>query len=50
MGMDTITFDDEIVKKKDFYGDDTQLFKIEDIDLDKIVVSVKEDMAKERVI
>ena len=48
MGMDTIKFDKKIVKKYNFYRGKTKLFEIEDIDLDKIKVSVQEGNDKKK--
>ena len=41
MGKDTMKLGDKVIEKADFYKDDIKLFKIEDIDLDKIRLSMK---------
>ena len=41
MGGVELTFGEKIVEKSDLYREDTKLFKIEDINLDKIELSKK---------
>ena len=41
MSKNTINFGDKSVEKRDLYKEDTKLFKIEDIDVNEIKVSMK---------
>ena len=43
MGKVELTFEEKIVEKSDLYREDTNLFKIEDINLDKIELSKKKN-------
>ena len=46
MGKVELTFGEKIVDKIGLYREDTKLFKIEDINLDKIELSKKNKMTK----
>ena len=50
MGEDTMKFGDKAIEKDDFYKDDIKLFKIEDIDLDKIKLSMKKKYGQKMII
>ena len=41
MGKDIVKFGEKIVEKTDLYREDTKIFEVEDIDLDKIRISTK---------
>ena len=42
----SINFDDEKIKKSDFYKNNNKIFNIGDIDVNKILVTKKEPYAK----
>ena len=42
MNGKSINFDNKIIKKSDFYNKNKKMFKIDDIDVNKILVSRKE--------
>ena len=46
MGKVELTFGEKIVEKSDLYREDTNLFKIEDVNLNKIELSKKKKMTK----
>ena len=49
MAKETVKFGEKIIEKSDLYREGTKLFKIEDINLDKIELSMKKKMAKKMV-
>ena len=49
MGRVELTFGEKIAEKSNLYREDTKLFVIEDINLDKIELSKKKKMNKEMV-
>ena len=46
MGKETVKFREKNVEKSDVYKEDTKLFKIEDINLDMIELSLKKKTTK----
>ena len=50
MVKETVKFGEKIIEKSDLYRKDTKLFNTEDINLDKIELSMKKKMAKKLVI
>ena len=46
MSTSSINFDDEKIKKSDFYNKNKTIFNIDDIDVNKILVSKKEQYGK----
>ena len=46
MSGNRINFDDKKIKKSDFYNKNKKIFNIDDIDVDKILVSKKEQYGK----
>ena len=49
MGRVELTFGEKIAEKSNLYREDTKLFVIEDINLDKIELSKKKKMNKKMV-
>ena len=50
MVKETVKFGEKIIEKSDLYRKDTKLFNTEDINLDKIELSMKKKMAKKLVL
>ena len=46
MSGNSINFDDKKIKKSDFYNKNKKIFNIDDIDVNKILVSKKEQYGK----
>ena len=46
MSTSSINFDDEKIKKSDFYNKNKTIFNIDDIDVNKILISKKEQYGK----
>ena len=46
MNGKNINFDNKIIKKSDFYNKNKKIFNINDIDANKILVSIKEQYGK----
>ena len=46
MNGKNINFDNKIIQKSDFYSKNKKIFNIDDIDINKILVSKKEQLGK----
>ena len=46
MNTSSINFNNEKIKKSDFYNKNKKIFNIDDIDVDKILLSKKETYSK----
>ena len=46
MNGKNINFDNKIIQKSDFYSKNKKIFNIDDIDINKILVSKKEQLRK----
>ena len=45
MNRENINFDNKNIKKSDFYNKNKKIFSIDDIDVNKVLVSKKDNMA-----